>query len=150
VTWSKALNHQTVVIGASLGGLVTNLLGCTKATLDVLISVIYASNTAHLVWNSDIAKYIKKDFHEAGSIYSNLEEVWNIINPTKYTPQVSKENILLISGKYDEFITKEDSEELWDSWGKPERIVIPCGHSGLNVYHKSISTVIRSFIHKVL
>ncbi len=120
------------------------------APLDVLISVMYASNTAHLVWNSNIAKYIKKDFLEAGSTYSDLEKAWSIINPTKYKPQVAKENILLISGKYDEFITKEDSEELWSSWGKPERIVMPCGHSGLNVYHKPISTVIRSFIHKVL
>ena len=48
----------------------------------------------------------------------------------------AKEKILLISGKYDEFITKEDSEGLWTSWEKPTRLVMPCGHSGMNIYRK--------------
>ena len=111
---------------------------------------MYASNTAHLVWNSAIAKHIKKDFLQAGLPYSDLDEAWKIINPTRYKPRVAKEKILLISGKYDEFIMNEDSEGLWTSWGKPDRLVMPCGHSGLNVYRKPISDAICRFVRKVL
>ncbi len=83
-----------------MGGLVTNMLGCTKAPIDALISVMYASNTAHLVWNSDIAKYIKKDFLGASLSYSELENAWSIINPSIYTPHIAKDRILLVSSKY--------------------------------------------------
>jgi hypothetical protein len=137
------------VIGTSQGGLATNLLGCTKAPLNALISVMYASNTAHLVWNSAIAKHIKRDFLHAGLPYLDLDKAWKIINPI-IQATCCEGKVLLFSGKYDEFITKEDSEELWTFWEKPDRLVMPCGHSGLNVYRKPISYVIYRFVRKVL
>ncbi len=150
VAWSEAKNHKTAVIGASLGGLVTNLLGCTETRMDALVSIMYASNTAHLIWKSDIAKYIKQDLVQAGFPFEKLQEKWEVIDPSRYQPILKKDKILLISGQYDEFITSEDSQRLWASWGKPERIVLPCGHSGMNVSPKPISDIVCRFLRKAL
>ena len=150
VSSSKANAHKTVVIGLSLGGLVTNMLGCTGAPIDALVSVMYASNLAHLVWNSAVAKHIKADFMSNGFTYEALEKAWSVLNPALRKPLVDKDKILLISGRDDLFITKEDSEALCSSWGNPKRIVIPCGHSGLNVCKEEIANDICRFIDAAL
>jgi hypothetical protein len=150
VSWSKANSHKTVVLGLSLGGLVTNLLGCTGVTIDALASVMYASNLAHLVWNSAVAKHIKADFVSNSFTYEELEKAWSVLNPALRKPLVDKNKILLISGRDDLFITKEDSEALCSAWGNPKRIVIPCGHSGLNVCKEEISNDICRFIDAAL
>jgi hypothetical protein len=56
--------------------------------------------------SSDINRTIVS-VQQAGLPYSDLDKAWKIINPTRYKPHVSKEKILLISGKYDEFITSK-------------------------------------------
>ena len=148
VAWSKARGHKTFVVGTSLGGMVTNLLGCSEAPVDALISVMYATNTAHLVWNSDIARYIKKDLVEAGVQYEQLEHAWRVINPGRFKLTVRKQDVLLISGSHDLFITKEDSEGLQAAWGNPVRKMVACGHSGLNVCTAELSAIIVHFLQE--
>jgi pimeloyl-ACP methyl ester carboxylesterase len=148
VAWSKAQGHKAFVVGTSLGGMVTNLLGCTGTPMDALISVMYATDTAHLVWNSDIAKYIKKDLVEAGVRYEQLEQAWRTINPALFKLTVRKQDVLLISGEHDLFITKEDSAGLWEAWGKPLRKVVSCGHGGLSVCTKRLSDIIVRFLRE--
>ena len=150
VVWSRAQGHRTVVIGTSLGGLVTNLFGCTGTPVDALISIMYATNTAYLVWNSAIAKFIKKDLVAAGVTYSQLERVWEAINPLRYRLCVPKEKVLLISGSHDVFITAVDSQRLWEGWAKPKRIILPCGHGGMNVLPKQIAGEVLAFLRNLL
>jgi len=66
-----------------------------------------------------------------------LEKAWSVLNPALRKPLVDKDKILLISGRDDLFITKEDSEALCAAWGNPKRIVIPCGHSLQVVFNLS-------------
>lgn len=150
VAWSRAQGHRTVVIGTSLGGLVTNLFGSTGAPVDALISIMYATNTAYLVWNSAIAKFIKKDLVAAGVTYPQLERAWDAINPLRYSLHVPKEKVLLISGSHDVFISADDSQKLWDGWAKPKRIVMPCGHGGMNVCPDQIAGEVLAFLRGVL
>ena len=146
VSWSKANSHQTIVIGASLGGLVTNFLGCVCTQIDALVSVMYASNLAQLIWHSAVAKHIKHDFVNNEFSLDELDKVWSVINPSLLKPKVSKDKILLMTGKHDLFITKEDSDALCKAWGNPKRVILSCGHSGLNVCGKAISDDICRFI----
>src|SRR6266496_6348311 len=39
-----------------------------------------------------------------------------------------REKILLIEGIHDLVCSKDDIEELWQSWGKPDIWRLPCGH----------------------
>ena len=53
------------------------------------------------------------------------------LNLTLAQPAISKDNILLIEGIHDLFVPKEDVEDLWQAWGRPDIWRLPHGHFGV-------------------
>lgn len=131
IYYLKEKNNKVILIGISLGGFITNLAGVLEEEIDVLISVMYANSLPFSVWKSIPGKYMKKDFESGGFTYEELKKFWAIIVPSNFKPVIPKENILLISGEYDKYVLAEDTDLLWDNWGKPKRLIFPCGHSGI-------------------
>src|SRR5436190_15162679 len=70
------------------------------------------------------------------SIHGRLQSVRAVCESLKLTamnltvtqPAISKERILLIEGIHDLICSKEDIEDLWQSWGKPDIWRLPYGH----------------------
>jgi pimeloyl-ACP methyl ester carboxylesterase len=55
-----------------------------------------------------------------------------VMNLTASTPVISLEKILLIEAAHDNAIcTADDTEELWQSWGRPDIWRLPHGHVGV-------------------
>lgn len=152
IKWIRANRKgKIILIGVSLGGFIANLASVIEKEIDVLISVFYANSMAYSVWNTIPGKYIKKDFEQGGFTYGQLKSAWAIMNPSLFKPVVKKENILLFSGIYDLFVAFEDTNQLWESWGKPNRILYNIGHSGIVLKRRSIAKDSISFIkEKVL
>jgi pimeloyl-ACP methyl ester carboxylesterase len=50
------------------------------------------------------------------------------MNLTLIQPAIPKENILLIEGVHDLICSKDDIEDLWQSWGQPDIWRLPYGH----------------------
>jgi len=59
-----------------------------------------------------------------------LCEVLNLtpMNLTMIQPAIPRENILLIEGIHDLICSKDDIEDLWQSWGQPDIWRLPHGH----------------------
>jgi len=131
IRYLKGKNEKVILIGTSLGGFLTNLAGVIEEGIDILVSVLYANSLSFSVWKSIPGKYMKKDFEAHGFTYEELKRYWAILEPSNYKPVVPKENILLISGIYDRYVLREDTDFLWEAWDKPQRILYPCGHSGI-------------------
>ncbi|WP_242230107.1 alpha/beta hydrolase [Bacillus cereus group sp. BfR-BA-01329] len=137
-----------IVIGISLGGFVTNLTALVEENIDVLIGVFYANRLSYSIWNTNPGKYIKKDLIEHNVTYNELIKAWEITEPSQSIPKVKKENILLISGKHDQYVVGEDTDYLWNVWGKPTRYLYNCGHSGIVLNRKKIAHDTIQFIRK--
>lgn len=151
ICWLKAnCRGKVIVIGISLGGFITNLTGAIEEKIDALVSVMYANSIAYSVWNTLPGKYIKKDFLENGFTEGELKEHWAITNPGLLKPAIPKDKILLMSGMYDQYVVKEDTNFLWEAWGRPKRILYPCGHAGIIFYKKKICEETISFLKKIL
>lgn len=146
--WIK--NNRTgkiILAGVSLGGYITNLVAAQEEA-DFLLSVFYANNLAYTLWNSFSGKYIKEDFIKNNFQYEKLKEAWKIIEPDRFKPIIARDNILLMSGKYDVLVPFEDSTSLWEAWGKPERKVYPFGHAGIVINEDEIIRDCMCFIDK--
>lgn len=142
---------KVILIGNSLGGLVTNMTTVLEKNIDILISILYANSLPFSVWNTIVGKYVKKDFLVNSAIqYEELKKKWSLITPSNFKPAVSKENILLISGKHDLFVLEEDTKKLWESWDKPKRLLYKCGHAGIVFNKKDILNDSMDFINKRL
>ncbi|TCP70412.1 alpha/beta hydrolase family protein [Baia soyae] len=151
VYWlKKHRDGKIVVIGISLGGLIANLISVVEEEVDFLVSVMYANNLSHTVWNTPVGNDIKQDLKSHGVDYHTLREHWRILEPSQFVPKVPKENILLMSGLYDQYVELTDSQQLWDAWGKPKHILYQCGHAGIALYRKRIAQDVAQFIQQQL
>ena len=54
-----------------------------------------------------------------------------VLNLLTAQPAIPKEKILLVEGIHDLICPKEDIEDLWQSWGKPDIWRLPHGHVGI-------------------
>jgi hypothetical protein len=147
IYWLRTQNRcKIVLIGVSLGGLISNLVGVVENKMDALISLIYANSLAHSVFFTCPGKYIKQDYKNNNFTYEELKECWRIIEPSNFMPLIPKEKILLMSGVYDKYVHIEDTSALWEAWGEPKRLLYKCGHSGLILKRKTIYKEVISFI----
>ncbi|PFK39140.1 alpha/beta hydrolase [Bacillus cereus] len=149
IQWIKENKKGPVIlIGVSLGGFITNLTSLVESEIDGLVSVFYANRLSYSIWNTVPGKYIRKDLEHHGVTYEGLKRFWKITEPSQALPVVSKEQILLISGKHDQYVLGEDTDYLWETWGKPTRYIYNCGHAGIVLKRNKIVHDTIQFIRK--
>lgn len=140
--------EKIIIIGLSLGGIVSNLLSEFEEKIDVLISLFYANDLAFSIFESEAGKYIKNDFEENNFKYDKLKECWNIINPSVRKPIIDTSKIFLASGEYDKYVLGINTDILWENWGRPKRNIYKCGHSGVILCKKKIKKDVLKFIEE--
>ncbi|MFV8826408.1 alpha/beta hydrolase [Alkalihalobacterium sp. APHAB7] len=147
IQWLKEnKGGKVILIGISLGGYISNLVSLYEKEIDVLVSVMYANNLSYEIWHTPIGKHIKEDLKKNNFTYEQLQEYWSILRADEAKPLVPKDNILLISGKYDQYVTEQDANNLWLAWGKPRRLLYPSGHAGILFNRKKIAKDTMNFI----
>lgn len=147
IQWIKANKKGPVIlIGVSLGGFITNLTAILETEIDALVSIFYANRLSYAIWNTIPGKFIREDLEHHGVNYKDLIKYWQITEPNQAIPKMDKDNILLISAKYDQYVDLEDANYLWESWEKPKRYVYNCGHAGIVLNRKKIAMDTLSFL----
>jgi dienelactone hydrolase len=147
INWLKENRPgKIIIIGISLGGFISNLAATVEKNIDALISVFYANSIAYSIWNTKPGIYIKKDFEQNGFTYGELKDAWAITTPSNFKPLIPKENILLFSGIYDQYVVGKDTDKLWESWDRPKRIMYPWGHAGIVFCKKKIANESVEFL----
>jgi len=139
---------KIIIIGLSLGGIISNLLCEVEENIDALISLFYANDLSYTIFETEVGKHIKKDFVKNNFNKESLSKSWNIINPSLKKPILDLDNILLISGEYDKYVLSMDTDKLWDNWGRPVRYMYKCGHSGIVLSKNRVKNDILKFIDK--
>lgn len=135
-----------VLIGVSLGGLLANLAAVVDGRFDYLISLFYVDSLAFTTFNTIPAKYVRRDFEANNLDYHELKKYWDILQPSNFRPMIPRGNILLLSAKYDQYVAPEDSDSLYEAWGRPKRIVCECGHSGIVLSRGKLSREVNKFL----
>lgn len=149
IRWLKReRGGKVVVVGVSMGGYFSNMMALTEEEADYVVSVMYGNSLTHAVWHTRMGKYIKRDMIQGGMTLPELERLWSVLEPTNWAPQVPKENILLLHGLYDVYIPPADSNALWEAWGRPERILYPCGHAGIVLYRRQMARDLMNWLQE--
>ena len=149
IRWIKQNREgKIILIGVSLGGLISNLTATVEEQIDLLISIMYANTLSFAVWHTPIGKYIRQDMEQHGITYNELQKHWEILEPSRRRPKVDRNNILLVSGLYDQYVFYEDSLKLQEAWQCPYFLSYSCGHSGIVLHRRQIARDVMSFINE--
>lgn len=140
--------EKVIIIGLSLGGIVSNLLAETEENIDGLVSLFYGNDLSFTIFESEVGKYIKKDFLKNNFEYSLLKKSWSIINPSLRKPVIDLDKILLISGKDDKVVLDKNTSLVWQIWQNSKRYVYKCGHSGTALCKNRLRRDVLKFIDK--
>ena len=147
IQWIKKNKEgRIILIGISLGGLITNLITTIEENINLSIAVFYSDNLAYSIWNSKALKDIKRELVANNITYNELQKHLEILVPSRSLPKIPSENILLISGCYDQLSLKDDSDVLWNAWQRPKRILYNCGHAGIEFYKNKIRDDVLLFL----
>lgn len=149
IAYLKENNNKVVIIGLSLGGLIANLIAEYEENIDLLISIFPANNLAFTTFESEVGKYIKKDFLEKSFDFNKLNETWTIINASLNKSVINPNKILLIHGSYDKYVLYEDTQKISKNWGIKNEL-LECGHSGIVINKREIRNKVIDFIDKEL
>ncbi|WP_010233469.1 alpha/beta fold hydrolase [Clostridium arbusti] len=143
-----ASEGKIIIIGLSLGGIVSNLLAETEENIDWLVSLFYGNDLSFTVFESEAGKYIKKDFLKNNFDYRLLKKSWSIINPSLRKPILNLDKILLVSGKHDKVVLNKDISLVWENWQNSEKYIYNCGHSGTVLCKNRLRKNVLKFIDK--
>lgn len=58
----------------------------------------------------------------------NIKDVTQLVNPARYGGAVNPEKVLMIDSAYDNYIPHSARDDLWNSFGRPERITLKYSH----------------------
>lgn len=90
------------------------------------------------IFNSNLFSHIKKTLVQNEVSYNTLKKKLSIVDASNWMPKTR--NILMIKGKYDQFVLYNNSlENKWNLKDNQIRFV-KCGHSGLLLSKKIVYT----------
>lgn len=147
VRWiSQEKNSPVAIAGISLGAYTACMTAVVEPHLRAVISLLGGASLARIPWDGYQGGKIRRQLQEGGITLEQLERYWSLISPGNFKPAISSDRVLMIGGQYDEIVTPNNVEALWNAWDRPKICWYPCGHITSTVYHQSISTEISTFL----
>jgi hypothetical protein len=113
--------------GNSYGGSLAGLTVCRDARLS---AAVLAMPGVRPKWSRARESVLRRRIRESRQGQRMALEMLNLtwFNLTTARPVIPRENILLIEAIHDLCVSKEDIEELWQAWGRPDIWRWPHGH----------------------
>ena len=126
--WLLAAGCPAVALtGVSLGAYLVGLTGCRDARLASIVMAIPGTRMGLMLSQAEqvVGRRVREVILRRRAACEELDRT--PLNLTSARPAISKENVLLIEGMYDQMGWGAPIE-LWQSWGKPEIWRLPHGH----------------------
>jgi pimeloyl-ACP methyl ester carboxylesterase len=112
--------------GYSLGALHAGMAVCHDARFSSVVLAGDHGRTTPCLEQRAVRPRIRANFPRIREICEALNRT--PMNLTTTRPVIPRENILLIEGIHDLICPKDDIEDLWQSWGRPDIWRLPHGH----------------------
>ncbi|MCB9883586.1 MAG: alpha/beta hydrolase family protein [Planctomycetes bacterium] len=117
------------LVGISLGGIVTAVIGGVEGTFDDLVPVL-AGGPPQLVLREGEreAKSVRRAFERAGIDAERDAEALRPLDPVAFAGRVDPRTVLMINAEDDTVIPRAATVCLWEAFSKPELVYFPGTH----------------------
>jgi dienelactone hydrolase len=126
--------QRTAALGVSLGGIVGSVLVATEPELRGAALCLAGGDLPDLLLRSGedrVLAWRRWRHTEDGLAGSELRRQLRAClrtDPIELGPFVATERILLLHATFDEVVPRPNQDALWESFGRPRRLLLPLGH----------------------
>ncbi len=117
------------LFGYSLGGYIAALLACVRSDASFLVVAGCGDSVISPILETRLGRNVREDLSCSGLLdRERLETFWGTISPSRWSPALPRERILMVAGRYDRIMLPASVERLWTAWGRPEIRWLSQGH----------------------
>lgn len=116
------------IIGMSLGGYTTALMASVVPDLAFAVPMIPAVSMSELMWRHGKGSPSRTRAEAAGISQELLDEVFRVHAPLQRPARVPHDRRFVIAGRGDRITPPDETERLWEHWGRPPIHWFPGGH----------------------
>ena len=131
IRWVRAQGAPSISLyGVSLGGYIASLLAGLEDGLDTVVAGIPVSDFPAL-FHGHSPHHIASRSIEHRILGGTAEEIFSVVSPLHFAPQLPRERRFVYAGYGDRLATPGQAQRLWEHWDRPEI----CWYSGDHVMY---------------
>lgn len=132
VSWLKSRPeidpNRIGIVGVSLGAIIGALSIDRSNQFNAAVLILGGADVAKIVWESPITYKARRGLREQGYTEARLRTELAPIEPLNTVAPMPKGSLLMVNGLYDPVITRQETADLWNAFGRPEIIWVEAGH----------------------
>lgn len=128
ISWVRAQGAPSISLyGVSLGGYIASLLAGLEGGLETVVAGIPVSDFPAL-FHTHSPHHIASRSIEHRILGGTAEEIFSVVSPLRFDPQLPRERRFVYAGYGDRLATPGQAQRLWEHWDRPEICWYPGDH----------------------
>lgn len=154
--WQRSHEQEPVprfVLGLSLGGMVTTVVGALEPELDGLAICLSGADLPDLVATSSEGRVERwRDWRRAADGVGDDHLRWELATtlqhePLRFAGAIATDRVLMVSACFDTVVPQRNQDALWEALGRPARLVLPLGHYTAGLWFDGILDAVADHFH---
>ncbi|MCS7308862.1 MAG: alpha/beta hydrolase family protein [Armatimonadota bacterium] len=138
------------IVGISLGAIVSALVLGVETRLQAGVLILGGANLAHILWRSPLTMNIRAELRSKGVSYERLRQEMASVEPLNYLHGQHGEKVLMVNGRYDLVIPREDAAALRRALGEGPILWLNTGHYGPALVRPALFRLVERFLNTTL
>ena len=134
------------IVGISLGAIIGALVLGVETRVQSGVLVLGGANLAHVLWRSPLTMNIRSELRSKGIGYERLREEMVSVEPLTFLHGQYGERVLMVNGRYDLVIPREDALALRRALGEGPILWLNTGHYGPALVRSALFGVVERFL----
>lgn len=134
------------IVGISLGAIVSALVLGVEDRLSAGVLVLGGANLAHVLWRSPLTLGVRGELRGKGIGYDSLREQLAPVEPLNFLHGQYGDRVLMINGRYDLVIPREDALALRRALGEGPILWLNTGHYGPALVRPALFDLVGRFL----
>lgn len=150
VDWLQAqpqiAQDKVGIVGISLGAIISALVLGVEPRLKAGVLVLGGANLAHVLWRSPLTMNVRSELRSKGIGYEQLRREMESVEPLTSLRGQYGERVLMINGRYDMVIPREDALALRNALGQGPILWLNTGHYGPALVRSALFDIVGRFL----
>lgn len=134
------------IVGISLGAIIGALVLGVETRLQAGVLVLGGANLAHVLWRSPLTMNVRGELRSKGIGYERLRQEMETVEPLTLLRGQYGERVLMINGRYDLVIPREDALALRNALGEGPILWLNTGHYGPALVRSALFDIVGRFL----